>query len=77
MAAEEEKFTPRYVRRKMSADGIALTFTRSGNTYLFTPSGVAEEQARALYGVQRIGPAKTTAALKAKLESLWQQEDAG
>ena len=39
--AKEEKFVPKYIRRQISADKISLTFTKSGNTYQFTPSAVA------------------------------------
>lgn len=39
--AEEEKFVPKYIRQRISADKISLMFTKSGNTYLFTPGVVA------------------------------------
>jgi len=41
--AEEEKFVPKYIRRQVSADKISLTFTKSGNTYQFTPEVVAQQ----------------------------------
>ena len=72
--AEEEKFVPKYIRQQISADKILLTFTKSGNTYQFTPSMVAQQQAKAFRNVQQAGMVKVTAALKAKLEDLYQQE---
>lgn len=62
--AEEEKFVPKYIRQRISADKISLTFTKSGNTYLFTPDVVSRQQAKAFRDVQQIGAIKTTAALK-------------
>ena len=62
--AEEEKFVPKYIRQRISADKISLTFTKSGNTYLFTPDVVARQQAKAFRDVQQIGAVRVTAVLK-------------
>ena len=62
--AEEEKFVPKYIRQRISTDKISLTFTKSGNTYLFMPDVVAQQQAKAFRDVQQIGAVKVTAVLK-------------
>lgn len=44
---EEKKFIPKYIRRKISEGEILLTFAKTGNTYRFTPNGVAAGQNKA------------------------------
>jgi len=73
--AEEKRFIPKYIRRLISENQMTLTFTKSGNTYRFTPDTVARLEARSFADIENAGTEAVTAALQDALRKLREKDD--